>query len=191
MDRQKRNQKCRLHYAGLKARIIAMAYDLLAIAGYAAILAIGAFVFFRLTKARHLMDSAWTRDGVAFLTLILPTILYFSLQESSRRQATLGKQKMGLRVIDSRGGRLSIGRALLRSALKFFPWQMAHTTVFQIWKGNSSPLLFALSLSAQALAILYLLSLMINRSHRTLYDRLAGSAVVWPESSPLPREGSP
>lgn len=172
-------------YAGLKVRVIAMAYDLALIAGYAAILAIAASVFFRLTSASHLMDSAWTRDGVAFLTLVLPTVLYFAIQESSRQQATFGKRKMGLRVTDGLGRRLNIGRALLRSGGKFLPWQMAHTAVFQIWEGSTSPFYFTLSLVAQALVIFYLLSLAINKRHRTLYDQLAGSAVVWTDRTPF------
>lgn len=174
-----------LHYAGLKARVIAMAYDLMGIAGYAVVLAIAASVLFRLTSAGRLMASAWARDGVAFLALVLPTILYFALQESSRWQATFGKRKIALRVTDGLGRRLNIGRALLRSGGKFLPWQMAHTAVFQIWEGSASPFYFTLSLVAQALVIFYLLSLAINKKHRTPYDRLAGSAVVWTHSTPL------
>jgi len=165
-------------YAGLKVRAAAMTIDLLIVAGYAVILAIVTTILFRMTSARHLMDSAWKRDGVAFLTLILPTILYFSFQESSSRQATYGKRKMRLKVIDAHGDRLSTGRALLRSGIKFLPWQMAHTAVFQIWDGNASAFFFALSLLAQIIVVIYLLALLFNKQHRTLYDRLAGSAVV-------------
>jgi uncharacterized RDD family membrane protein YckC len=120
------------HYAGLKARVIAMVYDLLVIAGYAVVLAIAASLFFRLTSTDRLMDPAWTRDGVAFLTLVLPTVLYFSIQESFRRPSTFGKRKMGLRVTDRPGRRLIIGRTLLRSGIRFLPRQLAHTAVFQL-----------------------------------------------------------
>ncbi len=177
-------EKSSFQYAGLKQRLAAMALDLLIVAGYAAILAITASIFFRVTSAGRLMDSAWTRDAVAFITLVLPTILYFSFQESSSRQATFGKRKMGLKVVDTHGARLSAGRALLRSGVKFLPWQMAHTAVFQIWNGNSSAFLFALSLFAQILVVIYLLSILFNRQHRPLYDRLAGSAVVRTDARP-------
>jgi hypothetical protein len=61
-----------------------MVYDLLVIAGYAVVQAIAASVFFRLTSTGRLMDSAWIRDRVAFLTLVLPTILYFTFKVQSR-----------------------------------------------------------------------------------------------------------
>ena len=41
------------------------------------------------------------RDVIAFFTLVLPTILYFTLQESSARQATWGKRKIGIRVVNA------------------------------------------------------------------------------------------
>jgi uncharacterized RDD family membrane protein YckC len=124
------------------------------------------------------MDSAFARDFVAFITLILPVVLYFSLQESSARQATIGKQKIGLQVINANGRRLSTGQALLRSGLKFLPWQMAHTAVFQLSSGNASTIMLAISILAQGLVIINLLLLMIDKQHRTLYDWLAGTSVV-------------
>jgi uncharacterized RDD family membrane protein YckC len=181
-----KSKMVRFPYAGLKMRAAAMALDFLIVIGYAVFLAVVATILFRMISAGRVMDSAWTRDGVAFFTLILPTILYFSLQESSSRQATYGKRKMGLKVIDRKGRRLSAGRALLRSGLKFLPWQMAHTAVFQIWDGNTSAFLFAVSLLAQIMVILFVLTLMMNKQHRTLYDRLAGSAVIMAEGSPQP-----
>src|SRR6185312_2027674 len=37
--------------------------------------------------------------------------LYYSLQESSAQQATLGKRAMGIRVTNLKGGRISFGQA--------------------------------------------------------------------------------
>lgn len=52
--------------------------------------------------------------------------LYFAVMESSKRQATLGKMALGLRVVDLNGDRISFGRASGRyfgkilSSLTFF-----------------------------------------------------------------------
>jgi uncharacterized RDD family membrane protein YckC len=165
-------------YAGLGPRAAALALDFLIIAGYAAVLAIFSILLLLTTSIEERLDSPWIRDLVAFVTLILPVILYFAFQEGSSRQATLGKRKMKLKVIDQHGRRLGLGRALLRSGLKFLPWQLAHTTVFQIWAGNTSPLLFGLSILAQLLVVVYLLSLWLNKRHRTPYDWLAGTGVI-------------
>jgi uncharacterized RDD family membrane protein YckC len=63
---------------------------------------------------------------IAALYGILAAWLYFAEMESSRRQATLGKLVLGLRVTDIHGQRISFGRATGRhfakilSALVFY-----------------------------------------------------------------------
>lgn len=168
----------RQQVAGLKPRTAAWIIDFLIIFSYAGVLFIVGWLLRSTTSISLRWDSAIARDLVVFATLIFPVILYFSLQESSARQATIGKRKQGLMVINANGRRLSTGRALLRSGLKFLPWQMAHTAIFQITSGNDSAIMFAISILAQALVILSLLFLVMDKRHRTLYDLLAGTSVV-------------
>ena len=49
---------------------------------------------------------------------MFPAWPYYAYFESSARQATLGKQLFGLRVVDQRGVRLSFGHATLRHFAK-------------------------------------------------------------------------
>jgi len=49
--------------------------------------------------------------AIAFLAGLAVHWLYFSLMESSGKQATLGKLAMGIQVTDIAGGRISFGRA--------------------------------------------------------------------------------
>lgn len=49
---------------------------------------------------------------------MLGCMLYWSLMESSSKQATLGKQLMGIRVVDMEGHRISFGRAAGRALVK-------------------------------------------------------------------------
>jgi uncharacterized RDD family membrane protein YckC len=121
-------------------------------------------------------------DALAFVALILPVILYCTWAESSPRQATFGKRRAGLVVVSISGGRLSRKRALLRSALKFLPWQLAHSCLFRIpgWPSDPqepSPLIWSGLILAQALVLLTLLTLTFGQ-RRTPYDRLSGSLVV-------------
>lgn len=165
--------------AGFRLRATATALDFLVIAVYAVLLFAVATIVIQTTDLEEGLDSPFARDLVAFLTLILPVILSFTLQESSARQATFGKRRAGVQVVSAAGGsRLSFPRALLRSALKFLPWQMAHTAVFQISAGAESPLIWALSILAQLLVVVYVLTLWLGKQHRTPYDWLAGTAVV-------------
>jgi uncharacterized RDD family membrane protein YckC len=53
------------------------------------------------------------------LVAALAVLLYYPILESSELQATLGKKACGLFVTDSRGRRISFGRAVLRYIAKF------------------------------------------------------------------------
>jgi uncharacterized RDD family membrane protein YckC len=167
-------------------RIAAFAWDYLVIAGYIVLLALFSSVAWfgvlgRLPgEADH---SPWFFDLIAFVTLVLPVILYFAVQEASSSQATWGKRRAGLRVTAADGGRLNLRRSLLRSGLKFLPWQIAHTALFHIpgWPTAAAPppaWVVAGFVLAYALAGIYLVGLFVPASRRTLYDRIAGAYVV-------------
>jgi uncharacterized RDD family membrane protein YckC len=68
----------------------------------------------------------------AFLLVTLPVVLYFALGESSTRQGTWGKRRLGLKVADVDGNGVSFERALARNLLKFIPWELSHTLIWEI-----------------------------------------------------------
>jgi uncharacterized RDD family membrane protein YckC len=166
-------------YAGLWARTKAFALDYLIIAGY---LALVFAMSFRVppTVTQRLFTNPISGQLVGFLLVTLPVTLYFALLESSSWQATWGKRKLGLRLIRTDGARLSFARALGRTLLKFVPWELAHTCVWQLQfqPEGSSPLIYA------GLGLVWLLvganiaSLLRSRTHQTLYDRLASTYVI-------------
>ena len=133
----------------------------------------------RMTSELAALTSPWAMDLFAFLVLILPVILYFSLQEGSRRQATWGKRRVGIKVVNAQGQRLSGRQALIRSAIKFSPWQLAHTCIFQIWFGQTSPWLIIGALLAQGLVVIYVVSILVSKEHRAPYDWLSGAYVIF------------
>lgn len=165
--------------AGLRLRFLAFVYD-------GMILSVFLFLSAAIGAALHLTIgplrlSPLMADAIAFLVLILPVILYCAWAESSLRQATFGKRRAGLVVVSVTGGRLSRMRALLRSALKFLPWQLTHSCLFRIpgWPSDPqepSPLIWTGLLLAQALVLVNLLTLTFGQC-RTPYDRIAGSMV--------------
>ena len=121
-------------------------------------------------------------DLVAFITVILPVILYFAIQESSSRRATWGKRRLGLQVVTLDGTKLSFWQAFLRSALKFLPWQIAHTCIFHIpgWPSNpQEPEKWVVAgfVVAYLLLAITLLTLFLSKRQRTPYDRIAGTVV--------------
>jgi len=172
--------------AGLRPRLFAFALDYLLIAAYVIVLTAVALLAAS-TPLRGLLApllaTPASRDAVTFLSLVLPVILYFALQEGSARQGTWGKRKLGLRVTGLDGRRLPLGRALVRSLAKFLPWQIAHTCLFHIpgWPlapGAPPAWVIAGFGLVWLLAISYLAMLGLSKSQRAPYDRLAGSKVL-------------
>lgn len=74
--------------------------------------AAGAGVVYLLLKALDAVPTTPTAaDVLAFLTLVLPVTLTFAYQESSKRQATVGKRRLGLAVVSMTGARIDLGRS--------------------------------------------------------------------------------
>lgn len=174
-------------YAGFAKRLKAFAFDYLIILIYIAVLFGVNFGLILagggLDEVSPLFASPVAKDAIAFLTLVLPVILYFSLQESSPHQGTWGKRKVGLRVVDAKGETLTGWRAFLRSLVKFLPWQIAHTSLYH-WDGwpfapaEPGPMVFAGFVLIYVLVGVYIVSALITKKHRTPYDWAAGSYVV-------------
>ena len=117
---------------------------------------------------------------VAFLLVTLPVAVYFAICESSARQATWGKGRLNLKVADRDGGRIRFWRAFGRTALKFIPWEISHTLIWQMrfspqadaaWLGYGFFLVYGL-------IGLNLASLLVSPQHQTLYDVLARTYVM-------------
>ena len=176
-----------IQYAGFAKRLKGFVFDYIPIAAYIIIL-FG--VTMGVIKAMDLLgrplrwpENPLLGDMIAFFTLVLPVILYFTLQESSTRQATWGKRKVGIRVIDDHGGRLTRKRAFVRSLVKFLPWQIAHTSLFH-WEGwpmspaEPAPMVLVGIGLAYVLVGVYIASALFSKKQRTPYDWAAGSYVI-------------
>lgn len=169
-------------YAGPKRRLVAFAYDYIVIAMYIGVLAGISLLIEPVGELlrQRLFTTPVTSDLAGFVLLILPVILYFTLQEGSARGSTWGKRRTGVRVVSVQGEPIGYGRALLRAAVKFLPWQIAHTAIFQSFDGNPSPGVYVLFALAYGLVAVYLLYLWRHPAHRTPYDLLARTAVIVP-----------
>jgi len=175
------------HYAGFAKRLKAFAFDYLIICGYIILLT---GVTMAVIKISGLMGSSlrWPEnpilaDLMAFVTLILPVILYFTFQESSSKQSTWGKRKAAIRVVNARGGRLTRGQAFVRSLVKVTPWQIAHTSLFHIpgWPFaviTFPPVAVTGFILVYVLVGIYIAAVFISKKHRTPYDWVSESYVI-------------
>ncbi len=159
-------------------RVLAFALDYLVIALY-----IGLLAALMLTVGKPLTEAVrtpWQGHLLGFTTLTLPVLLYFTLSEHFAL-GTLGKRLLGLRVEARAGEALPLGSSLLRSAVKFLPWELAHTAIYRVagWPRAPEPLtvwqilLFSLSL----LLVAVYLTQLFAPPHRPPYDLLSGAAV--------------
>ena len=169
-------------YAGLWPRLKAFALDYLILGGYLLLLLwvgvslIGAIPGF----SERVSDNPLLGQLLGFVSVTLPVSLYFALSEASTRQATWGKHRMQLQVSDTAGARLSIPRALLRTALKFIPWELAHACIWQVSAPNAapSPLIVYGFILVWVLVGANLIAILIGKRHQALYDLLAGTLVI-------------
>lgn len=172
----------KLSHAGLRVRVTAFVFDYIIIAGYLlVVVAVGIVVntFFP-TIAHELFANPLSGQITGFLIITLPISLYFILFESSAWQATWGKRKKGLQVTRTDGTRLTILRAGSRTLLKFIPWELAHTCIWQISFTRQEPpqIIIVGFVLVWILVGANVVSLWISPTHQTLYDWLTSTYVV-------------
>ncbi|HEX6799651.1 MAG TPA: RDD family protein [Ktedonobacterales bacterium] len=171
--------------AGLKKRIGAFGIDYLPIAAYLAALT-GVAAALRRTPLRDWLGRVYSNPYTAqladSLAFDLPVMAYFALFEASPWEATPGKRRLGLRVVTIAGGRVSLPQAAARIALKFLPWEIAHTSLWHTpgWPRHSRPTAanYASYALVYALAGAYVITLLTSDTRQAFYDRLTHTRVV-------------
>ena len=161
--------------AGALRRAQAVAFDLPIVAGWVVFSGLVGGLL-RLLELDFDTPTAW--DVYAFTTLVLPVALTFAFFEASQRQATPGKRRLRIRVVDAIGNRLTHGRSLARSAVKFAPWQLAHTAVFQLVAGSTATVYVVVALGAQLLVLASAITMSLDSHHRAFHDLVARTRVV-------------
>ena len=146
------------------------------------------FVVFVVTGGRLEIPGVATpgaRQLLGAATLTIPVLLYFALCEASSRQGTIGKQATRLRVTGRDHERIGLARSLVRSGLKFTPWEIAQTAIHRIPMSGDIPWpVWAGLVVSMLLALLYLVALFTGQG-RPLYDLVAGTRVVEDPPSPV------
>ena len=168
-------------YAGFWPRVRAFALDYLIILLYLATITL---LIFLLNFFFHLNDLLFTdrfrAQIIAFLLVTLPVTLYFAISEASLQQATWGKKRLGLRVVDDNERRISFGRSFVRTMLKFIPWELSHTL---IWTLSFSPQSDSIYINygfglVYGLVGLNIASLIMTKKQQTVYDLIMKTYVV-------------
>lgn len=119
--------------------------------------------------------------AIGFVTLTLPVWGYFTVLESSGKNATLGKMALGFSVSSEGNGPPDFRAIALRNFIKFIPWEFAHAS---IWYVNGRPFLdemptlnLVICISAILIALIYVFMLFLGNG-QTLYDKISRTVVV-------------
>ncbi|MEB2298871.1 RDD family protein [Lysinibacillus xylanilyticus] len=167
-------------YASHKIRIFAFLIDYLVIVIYGIFIVGTISNVFRTDINSLFSSSPVTAELTGFFMMTLPVSLYFVLCEYSKWQGTLGKRKMGIRVVNNVGQRIGIGRSIFRTAIKFIPWEVAHFGIWRLFLPTSlTEITVYVILSAANFAIIiYLIIPLTNKKRKNIYDWIAGTNVV-------------
>lgn len=146
---------------------------------YLGLLALAAIIAPQITHWIHsLVDARFA----SFLLVTVPVSLYFVLSEASGAQATFGKRWLGIHVQSWSGRRLSLGASLIRTALKFTPWEFGHASTWRfIFAGGDTVQVrigIIYSTIAWSLLVFYLICLVVDKRHRAPYDFVARSVCL-------------
>jgi uncharacterized RDD family membrane protein YckC len=161
-----------------------------------------AFGFFASTQylifapLRDRLGSQWMTSGIllevyVLLTISLPVWLYFSITESSRWQASIGKRILGLLVTDTDGDRIGFGSGFLRTVIKLLPWEIAHLIANLPTSMWINPQTGAVDINTEisayrvwlftivyVLLAVYLVAIFLTERNRSVNDLVAGTIVI-------------
>lgn len=168
-------------YAGFWKRAGAFALDYLVISGYLIGIVLLSLLLNAVFGANEWLFADRIRaQFVAFLLVTLPVTLYFAISESSPSQGTWGKRRLKLKVTDQNGQQISAWRSLARTVLKFIPWELSHTLIWQIYfspQTESAWINYGFVL-VYLLIGLNIACLLLTKTHQTLYDLLTSTYVI-------------
>lgn len=167
-------------YPPFKKRVYAFLLDYILIVIYGVFVVGTLSLVFRPYISPLFSVSPVTAEWTGFFMMTLPVSLYFILTERSNLQGSWGKKKLGLCVVNTEGERISLWQSIIRTVVKFLPWEISH---FCIWRlmlpTDFSEMTIIILLNVVNLAILtYLLFPFTNKMRKNIYDLAAVTVVI-------------
>jgi len=114
----------------------------------------------------------------AVMSFSIPTWSYFLFSDRSSNGMTVGKRLLKVKVISQNQNGINFGRALLRTAIKLLPWELAHIFGFALADFVSQTAFSAGLITANILIIIYLVILVLHAGKQSLHDFFARTEVV-------------
>jgi uncharacterized RDD family membrane protein YckC len=120
---------------------------------------------------------------LGMLSLTIPAVTCFIIWEKGPYRATPGKRIMGLVVVSDDPVKHT-SDVIRRNILKFMPWEIAHTGLHWLFyydrMRTDIPLwVMILLIVPQLIVFVYLLSILLEKNGRSLYDRWSDTRVMY------------
>jgi uncharacterized RDD family membrane protein YckC len=163
-------------------RLKAFAIDYLIIVFYIGLLLGVTLIISKLFYLKLNNVNPVSGEIIAFLTLTLPVILYFTLSENGKNAGTIGKRKFALQVVSTSRTKANIRQLLLRNCIKFLPWELTHFFIYRLFYFNSlnqtvPNWVLAGLIVSQGLALIYLLCIIFHKNNQSIYEYVSKTKV--------------
>ena len=125
--------------------------------------------------------NSWNMQLYVLITISLPIWIYFIYFDSKKSKGTFGKRIFNLTVINSKDGKkLDFKKSFYRTLLKLAPWEISHMgVIFPIpLYFDDNPKIRTLMVLGIILLIVYVVSILIDSSNRSIYDKLTNTYVT-------------
>lgn len=130
--------------------------------------------------------ESWNVQAYVFLTISLPVWIYFSFFDSKKSKGTFGKRIFKLAVVDNTGNRIPFSKSFIRTFLKLLPWEISHIGVIfptPMYFETEADLRLATYLGV-LLFVIYVLSILLDKSGIAIYDKLLQTKVIVKKGTP-------
>ncbi|MFH0853321.1 MAG: RDD family protein [bacterium] len=166
----------------IQKRILAFIIDYLVIALYAGILFLLVYSAIKLFNLNTNVSSV-IGQLIGMISLTLPVVLYFVIMENKSKQGTIGKNIKKIKVTDVNNQTASLKYIIIRNIIKFMPWEIAHLgihwTIYFSNEGIEQPVwIWLVLVIPQVTVVIYLLSIVIDKNNRGIYDRISHTKVI-------------
>lgn len=166
--------------AGFLLRFKAFLMDYLLIFAYLVLLFIlNVFLFPSLQQ--FFQGSLVAAQLAGFAMVTLPVTVYFVICDSVLGGQSFGKRKARIRTVDTNGNNLSVPRAIVRTILKFLPWELSHYLVYRLVTTGDGEMplhYYVIGGLIYTLIFAYILTAIFTKKKQSLYDLIAKTKVV-------------
>ncbi|MCJ8010802.1 RDD family protein [Paenibacillus sp. KQZ6P-2] len=125
------------------------------------------------------LNKGYQIEAWVFLSMSLPVWAYFIFCERFKQQ-TIGKRLLRLKVMNEKGSQITFAQAFFRTWIRLLPWELTHLIILvpTPWWNIEKPDHPALILIPNAMIVVYIAILLINKGRKTLHDYITKTTVV-------------